>query len=77
MGEPACEAGFCRHCSDCSIEERCDERHRLADRAKEAYVVELESLRAGVERLIAEADPDPDDGVRRVCARDLQRLLPK
>ena len=34
-------------------------------------------LRSGIEDLIAEADPDPDDGVRRVCARDLQRLLPK
>ncbi|HVJ27072.1 MAG TPA: hypothetical protein VM493_05990 [Vicinamibacterales bacterium] len=36
-----------------------------------------EKLRSGVEDCIAGAAPDPDDGVRRVCARDLQRLLPK
>lgn len=36
---------------------------------------EAEELREGIERLIADAASNPDDGVRRVSTRDLQRLL--
>lgn len=36
---------------------------------------EAEELRAGIERLIKEADMDPDDGVRRTVASELQSLL--